>query len=271
MPEIAEVRTVASVLKKQILNKKIKNVNILYKGIVTNDINFFKKSLINNQILDIKTKGKWLLFYLNDYILLSHLRMEGKYFIKNKSDDINKHEHVIFEFEDFTLRYHDTRKFGKMTIIKYEELETFESLKKLGPEPFDKDLTKEYLYGKIKNKNISIKTLLLDQTIINGLGNIYANEVLFESGINPTRLGNEITINECQRIIDSSIKIIKKAVSEGGTTIKSYTSSLGVHGNYQKYLRVHMKENELCINCKNKIKKIKLNGRSTYYCSKCQK
>ena len=271
MPEIAEVRTVATVLKKQILNKKIKDVNVLYKGIITNDLDYFKKCLIGNEILDIKTKGKWLLFYLNDYILLSHLRMEGKYFIKNIEEEINKHEHVIFEFENFSLRYHDTRKFGKMTIIKQNEIDTYESLSKLGPEPFDKTLTKDYLYNKLHNKNLSIKTLLLDQTIINGLGNIYANEVLFESGINPTKVGKEINIDECQKIIESSKKIVKKAIEEGGTTIKSYTSSLGVEGNYQKYLRVHMKENEECSVCKNKIEKIKVNGRSTYYCPKCQK
>jgi len=271
MPEIAEVRTVATVLKKQILNKKIKDVNVLYKGIITNDLDYFKECLIGNEILDIKTKGKWLLFYLNDYILLSHLRMEGKYFIKNIEEEINKHEHVIFEFENFSLRYHDTRKFGKMTIIKQNEIDTYESLSKLGPEPFDKTLTKDYLYNKLHNKNLSIKTLLLDQTIINGLGNIYANEVLFESGINPTKVGKEINIDECQKIIESSKKIVKKAIEEGGTTIKSYTSSLGVEGNYQKYLRVHMKENEECSVCKNKIEKIKVNGRSTYYCPKCQK
>lgn len=271
MPEIAEVKTVAKVLKKQLLNKKIKNIKILYKGIITNDIDFFKESLINNEIKDIKTKGKWLLFYLNDYILLSHLRMEGKYFIKDINKTIEKHEHVIFEFDDFSLRYHDTRKFGKMTLIKYSELDSYEPLKKLGPEPNSKELTKEYLFKKINNKNINIKTLLLDQTIINGLGNIYANEVLFASNINPTKIGTAITLEECNRIVASSNKIIEHATREGGTTIKSYTSSLGVIGNYQKYLRVHMKENEKCSVCKNKIEKIKLNGRSTYYCPNCQK
>ena len=270
MPEIAEVRTVANTLKKQILNKKILDIKILYKGIITTDIEYFKKVLLNNKIKDIKTKGKWLLFYLDDYILLSHLRMEGKYFIKDKDAEIVKHEHIIFEFEDFTLRYHDTRKFGKMTIIQ-DEINNVEVLKKLGPEPFDKELTNEYLYNKIKNKKTPIKTLLLDQTIINGLGNIYANEVLYDAKINPTKLGINISIKECENIINSSKKIIKKAIEEGGTTIKSYTSSLGVEGNYQNYLKVHKKERLPCSVCQNKIEKIKINGRSTYYCPICQK
>lgn len=271
MPEIAEVKTVGKVLKKQILNKKIKDVNIIYKGIVENDEHYFKKCLIGNEIKDIKTKGKWLLFYLNNYCLLSHLRMEGKYFIKKHDEEINKHEHVIIKFDDFDLRYHDTRKFGKMNLIKIDEIETIECLKKLGPEPFDSNLTKEYLFHKINNKSIAIKTILLDQTIINGLGNIYANEVLFDSGIDPKRLGNTIALNECNKIIESSKKIIKKAIEKGGTTIKSYTSSLGVEGKYQNYLKVHKKENESCSKCQNKIIKIKINGRSTYYCPKCQK
>lgn len=271
MPEIAEVRTVANTLKKQILNKKIKDVNIIYKGVLECSIDKFKERLINNEIKDIKTKGKWLLFYLNDYCLLSHLRMEGKYFIKPNDSEIAKHEHIIIEFEDFSLRYHDVRKFGKMNVIPINEIDTIECLKKLGPEPFDKELTKEYLYEKIHKKQNAIKTLLLDQTIINGLGNIYANEVLYEAGIDPSRYGSTIKLDECQKIIDASKEIVEKAIEMGGTTIKSYTSSLGVTGKYQEYLKVHKKERENCHKCQNPITKIKLNGRSTYYCQKCQK
>ena len=94
--------------------KKIKDISVLYKGIITNDLDFFYECLIGNEIVDIKTKGKWLIFYLNDYCLLSHLRMEGKYFIKGPNEIRNNHEHVIFYLDDITLRYHDTRKFGKM-------------------------------------------------------------------------------------------------------------------------------------------------------------
>lgn len=271
MPEIAEVRTVANTLKKQVLNKEIKDVLVFYKGILECSEDFFKKHLIGNTIKDIKTKGKWLLFYLNDYCLLSHLRMEGKYFIKDYEEEINKHEHIIIRFADFDLRYHDVRKFGKMNIVRIADLETTECLAKLGPEPFDKELTKEYLFEKIHHRDNAIKTLLLDQTIINGLGNIYANEVLFEAGIDPSRLGSNIRLYECQKIIDASKSIVKKAIKMGGTTIRSYTSSLGVTGQYQKYLKVHKKDKGTCPKCQHHITKIKLNGRSTYYCPKCQK
>jgi len=272
MPEIAEVETVRNTLKKQILNKRIKNVKILYSKMIESDLDGFKKNLEGNEFVDIKRVGKWLIFELHDYYLLSHLRMEGKFFLKNASDEIVKHEHMIFTFDDDTdLRYHDTRKFGRMNLILKDDLDKTEAITKQGYEPGDPLLTKEYLVNKFKNKNIAIKTLLLDQTIISGLGNIYANEVLFAAKINPIKPGKDVTLEEAEKIVLSSDKIIKRAIELGGTTIKSYTSSLGVTGRFQQELMVHKRENEDCKICGNKIKKIKINGRSTYYCEVCQK
>lgn len=272
MPEIAEVETVRNTLKKQILHKRIKSVQVLYERILETDLEEFKSVLEANEFVDIKRRGKWLIFELENHYLLSHLRMEGKFFLKNKSDPIVKHEHIIFTFQDNTdLRYHDTRKFGRMNLIKKEELVNNKAIKKQGYEPGEKELTAEYLLEKFKKKNIAIKTLLLDQTIISGLGNIYANEVLFASKINPFKKGSEITKKEAQNIVKSSARIIKRAMELGGTTIKSYTSSLGVTGHFQQELMVHKKEGEACIVCGTKILNEKINGRSTYYCPTCQK
>lgn len=272
MPEIAEVETVRNVLKERILNKKIKKVKILYKNIIENDEKYFQDVLINNEFKDILRKGKWLIFELNNHYLISHLRMEGKYFLKNSSENIEKHEHVIISFSDNTdLRYHDTRKFGKMKIVNKEDLMKTEEIKKQGIEPIDNKLTSEYLLEKFKNKKLPMKTILLDQTIISGLGNIYADEVLYAAKIHPLKLAKDLSVDECERIVNSSKKIIERAIKEGGTTIKSYTSSLGVTGNYQNYLKVHTKENKECEICGTKIKRIKVGGRSTYYCEICQK
>jgi len=272
MPEIAEVETVRNTLKERILNKKIKDVNIIYSKMIESDINDFKNVLINNSFKDIKRIGKWLIFELDKHYLLSHLRMEGKYFIKNITEPIEKHEHIILTFEDNTdLRYHDTRKFGRMNLIKKEDLYNTEAIKKQGYEPFDKNLTSDYLLNKFKNKKLPIKTLLLDQTIISGLGNIYADEVLFAAKINPLKKGEELSQEECERIISSSKKIIEEAIALGGTTIKSYTSSLGVTGRFQQRLKAHKQEGKGCSNCGNPIKRIKVGGRSTYYCENCQK
>ena len=265
------METVRRVLKRRILGRKIKNVNVIYDKIVESNLDDFKKILPGLTFQDILRRGKWLIFDLGDYYLCSHLRMEGKYFIKPSSEEIVKHEHIIFSLDDNNdLRYHDTRKFGRMDLVKKEDLEKVEGVHKQGIEPISDDLTKEYLYGKFKKSNKYIKTLLLDQTIISGLGNIYADEVLFGASIKPTRRGSSIKLNECQKIVDASRKIILKAMEEGGTTIRSYTSSLGVTGNYQDFLMVHQRKGEECKVCKNIIKKITVDGRGTYYCSKCQ-
>ncbi len=272
MPEIAEVETVRNTLKKQILNKRIKSVKVLYEKMIESNVEEFKNNLKNNQFVDIKRRGKWLLFELENYYLLSHLRMEGKFFLKNSEEPIVKHEHIIITFNDNTdLRYHDTRKFGRMNLIKKEELKTCESITKQGFEPGEKELTADYLLEKLKNKTIPIKTILLDQTIISGLGNIYANEVLFASKINPFKKGSSITKSEAKLIVTEADKIIKRAIELGGTTIKSYTSSLGVTGRFQQELMVHKREKEECMICHSKIKNEKIGGRSTYYCPTCQK
>ena len=271
MPEIAEVETVRNTLKKRILNKPIKSINVRYTKMIESNLEEFKKVLVGRSFLDIKRRGKWLIFDLGDYYLLSHLRMEGKYFIKNHEEELNKHEHVIITFTDNTdLRYHDTRKFGRMNLIKKEELATAEEIAKQGLEPGDENLTAKYLIDKFKKKRLPIKTVLLDQTIISGLGNIYANEVLFAAGIDPLKKACDVSLEEASRIVTESNRIIKAAIKMGGTTIKSYTSSLGVTGRFQQYLCVHKREGMPCLKCGTTILNMKVNGRSTYFCPKCQ-
>ena len=267
MPEIAEVRVVANTLKKKIIGKKITKIKVLYPKMVEGDITILKDKTFK----DIKTFGKWIIFDFGSYSLLSHLRMEGKYFYEKSTYPVEKHTHVIFSLDNhFDLRYNDTRKFGKMIICLTSEISGLKPIKKLGLEPDDKKLNTKYLLNKLSKSNKCIKDLLLDQTIINGLGNIYANEVLFAAKINPLKKGKNITEKEALKIIKYAKSITNKAYQEGGCTIKSYTSSLNVYGNYQNYLKVHKKENEPCVICKNKIKRIKISGRSTYYCDTCQ-
>ncbi len=272
MPEIAEVETVRNTLKTRVLNKRIKSVDVYYEPMIESDLELFKKDLVGESFIDIKRRGKWLIFETEHYYLLSHLRMEGKYFIKDKSDIKDKHEHVIFTFLDnTTLRYADTRKFGRMNLILKQDLDNTECIKKQGLEPGDKKLTSDYLLQKFKNKHIPIKTALLDQTIISGLGNIYANEVLFYARINPIKEACKVTKKECERICNGAKEIIREAIEMGGTTIRSYTSSLGVTGRFQQNLKVHKREGEKCLVCGTIIENIKVGGRSTYFCPKCQK
>lgn len=272
MPEIAEVRVVRDVLKKKIIGKKIKKVKILYPNIVVGDKSEFVRILEGKTFKDITTSGKWLMFNLGEYTILSHLRMEGKYFYISHDEEVTKHNHVIFELDDgYDLRYDDVRKFGKMELVKTSEVMNNDSIKKLGYEPEDKRLTADYLLEKFKGKKMDAKSALLDQTIINGLGNIYANEVLFASKISPFREVADISKDEAKAIVENSKNIVDKAYKAGGSTIKSYTSSLGVIGHYQDSLMVHKKEGEPCPICGNIIKREKIGGRSAFYCDKCQK
>ena len=272
MPEIAEVETVRNTLKKRILHKKIKKVEVYYEPMIESDIDAFKKNLVGASFIDIKRRGKWLIFETEKYYLLSHLRMEGKYFIKDKQEIKDKHEHVIFTFiDDTTLRYADTRKFGRMNLILKTEIDNTECIKKQGLEPGDKKLTADYLLKKFAKKQLPIKTVLLDQTIISGLGNIYANEVLFAAGINPLTKACNLTKEDCERIVKRAAEIIEAAIKMGGTTIRSYTSSLGVTGKFQQNLKVHKREKEKCLVCGTAIENIKVGGRSTYFCPNCQK
>ena len=272
MPEIAEVRTVRKVLKDRLVGRTITNISYRYDGIIKSDKDEFKNILIGKTITDVDNFGKWLFIKLDDYTILSHLRMEGKYYIKPSTEEYEKHEHIIFNLDDgYDLRYKDVRKFGVMILVKTKDIFNTSEISKLGIEPDSKDLTKEYIYNKIHDSKLPIKELLLDQSIINGFGNIYVDEVLFASHILPTRLGNTITLDECECIRKKGSKIIKKATECGGTTIRSYTSSLGVEGTYQEYLNVHTKVNQKCPVCGNIIKKIRVGGRGTYLCDNCQK
>jgi len=268
MPELPEVETVKETLKKQILNKVIKDVKVLYEPIIQEpNVNEFIKKIKNQKIIDIKRRGKWLLFELDDYYLLSHLRMEGKYFIKN-GEPITKHQHVIFYLNDLELRYNDTRKFGRMYLLDKDKAFDLKPLNELGLEPWDNSLSVGYLKSKL-NKKIPIKTALLDQSIITGIGNIYDDEILFRSKINPNRSSNTLSNKELEQIIINTRITLEKAIELGGTTILSYTSSEGVHGRFQNELLIHTKEE--CPICKRKVTKIKINGRGTYYCENCQK
>jgi len=271
MPELPEVETVKNGLIKKVKGKKITECKVLWNGIIAYPkvyefINSIKDETINN----IKRRGKFLMFVLDDYYLISHLRMEGKYFIKEASENLSKHDHVVFTLDNKEeLRYNDTRKFGKMYLVKKDEL-SLTPISKLGLEPWDKALNIAYLKKKLTKKK-AIKTLLLDQSIITGIGNIYADEILFLSKINPTMFGCDLSDKNLQDIINNTKKVLEKAIAMGGTTIHTYTSVDGITGLFQQELLVHGKKGEKCPNCEEEIVKIVVNTRGTYYCPHCQK
>lgn len=271
MPELPEVETVKETLKQQILNETIEKVEIYYDKIITSPTStIFKEKIVGQKINAIKRRGKWLLFVLDEDILLSHLRMEGRYYIKEQKEIPSKHVHVVFTLSSGRkLWYCDTRKFGRMVLQNKDEVEKRAPLNALGLEPWDEALTPFYLKEKLKKKTLPIKMVLLDQSIVVGCGNIYANEVLFLSKLHPLRKANTLTKKELENLIQTIRFVLTKAIELGGTTIRSYESSEGVHGRFQNELSIH--EQEICPICKEKVIKIFVGGRGTYYCSNCQK
>lgn len=271
MPELPEVETVLRTLEKQIKNKQIKRVKVLWNNIVAQpNIDEFKSLLIDQHFREFDRLGKYLIFKLDDQILIAHLRMEGKFYLESIDKPIRKHTHVVFELDNGqTLRYNDTRKFGKMYL--YNKDDKLKALSKVGLDPWDKNLDSSYLLNKIKNRHITLKQMLLDQSIIAGIGNIYADEICFACAMSPLKRVDTLNIDDCKLLIDNIQAILSKAIIAGGTTIRSYTSSLGITGRFQLSLNVHTRKDQLCYRCNKVIIKTKISGRGTYYCPNCQK
>ena len=248
MPELPEVETVVRGLKNYILNKQIKKIDVYYAKQIHGDI----YSVINKNIVDIKRRGKNIIIcFESNLFMIVHLRMEGKFYIKNHDDEILKHEHINFIFDNFDLRFHDTRKFGEIHIQDNDFVD-------VGVEATN--ITKESLEG-----NKPIKEILLDQHKIAGIGNIYADEICFYARVMPTEI---LPIDKYDLVIEGAKKILEKSISLGGCTIRSY-NSLGIEGSFQNELMVHTMDR--CKICGMKIAVTRVGGRSTYYCPHCQK
>jgi len=272
MPELPEVETVKNVLEELTLGKTITNVGILRMQTIEGDTNEFVNKVKGATISSFERIGKFIIFHLsNKNVIISHLRMEGKYFLRNETDKLTKHDLVFFDFSDHTrLVYNDTRRFGRMNSENEENYKEVKPLNNVGPDPFMmKDVS--ILVKAFKNKSIAIKTALLDQSIMSGLGNIYVDEVLFATKIHPETPAKMISAKQLDEIWKQSKITLQKAINAGGSTIKSYHPKEGISGNFQVSLEVYGKKDSSCVRCGTKLRKIFVNGRGTTYCPKCQK
>lgn len=272
MPELPEVKTVVKALKSNIKNAKITDVFVFLDKLIKNvSPQEFKEYLLNETILDIYNVGKNIIFKLSkDKNLISHLRMTGKYFTDTSLHHKRKHDYVIFELNNqMYLFYNDSRQFGTFHIKDESELFTTKPLDKLGKEVDQIDPDK--LYQLIKYKTIPIKSFLLDQSYILGIGNIYANEILYLSGVNPWTKVNKIPYAKLIQILNNTKIILDKATELGGSTIVDFSGLNGAEGQFQNHLQVHMRANLPCNKCKTLIKQETIAQRMTYYCPLCQK
>lgn len=272
MPEGPEVQTVVSILERQLKHSVIQKVEVFYPKILENDNEEgWNRKLKGQSLLEFNRIGKYIILSTEEYDLVMHLRMEGKFYIYEQLPDSLKHIHVIFYLEDGRkVCYHDTRKFGRMNIYdKVEDKSTLPALKNVGYDALDERVTGAYFYQSIHDRKVNLKTCLLDQSIMAGIGNIYADEICFASGLDPRSRSHRISKQDCEQIVYHTKRILNGAIRYGGTTIRSYTSSLGVTGLFQLKLKVHTLEQ--CPVCQSKIIKKKVSTRGTYICVKCQK
>lgn len=272
MPELPEVETVRRGLEKLILGKKISRIEVLYPKMIKTDLEEFQKELPSQVIQSMGRRGKYLLFHLSDKVLISHLRMEGKYFYYQDQVPERKHAHVLIRFEDGgTLVYEDVRKFGTMELLVPELLESYFLSKKLGPEPTKQDFDPLTFQKALKKSKKPIKTYLLDQTLVAGLGNIYVDEVLWRAKVHPVKSSQKVTKKEAKAIHEQTISVLEQAVNKGGSTIRSYTNAFGEDGTMQELHQVYDKAGLACSRCGSIIEKIQLGGRGTHFCPRCQR
>ena len=287
MPELPEVEIV-----KQSLNKKIK-LSTIKKVLVRNrNLRFkippnFEKNLKNKVVIKIKRLSKYIILELSNQIyLIIHLGMSGTIHLINKDSKNSftntsfystrklpkKHNHIEILFSKFKIIYNDPRRFGFFKIINgKKELNHFFS--KLGPEPFSKFFNCSYLVKNFKNKKKNIKNFLIDQKFVSGIGNIYASEILYYSGIDPFKEANKIAKHECKKIINFSKIVLQNSIKKGGSSIRDFKNISGIEGSFQNSFKVYQRDKLNCLKkkCSGIIIKKFISKRSTFFCNSCQK
>ena len=286
MPELPEVEIVKQSLKKKIKNKKIIKVVVRNRNLRFKLQSNFEKNLTNRIVNKISRISKYLiLIFDNHKYCIIHLGMSGTVHLINKSKKTKitnlsfykskifpkKHNHIEIIFSKFKIIYNDPRRFGFFKILnnKHEFKSYFN---KLGPEALSDDFNIKYLKKNLKNKKKNIKNLLLDQKFVSGIGNIYANEILFYSKINPKKKALKINYKEINQLLKFSKKVLNLAIKFGGSSIKDFKNTKGSMGEFQKKFKVYEKDNEKCPRkkCSGKIIKIFISNRSTFFCNFCQ-
>ena len=287
MPELPEVEIVKQSLDKKIHQKKIKKVIIKNRNLRFKIPLEFEKLLQNKIIKKVTRFSKYLILNFSDSsFCLIHLGMSGTIHLINKNNSNQftnvsfynspnlpkKHNHVEIQFQDLKIIYNDPRRFGFFEFIKNTQ-DLKNRLCHLGPEPFFKNFNLKYLLKYFFNKKKDIKSFLIDQKFVSGIGNIYASEILFLSKIKPTKYAMKLSKDECKKIISFSKSVLNKAIQKGGSSIRDFKNISGENGSFQKEFKVYRRENLNCLrsDCLGKIKKIFISNRSTFFCNTCQK
>ena len=269
MPELPEVETIRRNLSPLLAHKRIRNVIIRDKKLIKNiPADKLERKLKNQVITRLFRRGKYLIMQLSTkQFIVIHLKMTGQLIYGQREDEKSR---ISFKFSDTKyLNFNDQRRFGELSLIN--NLNEHKGLSKLGPEPLKKSFTVKKFKEMLKIKKARLKPLLLDQHFLAGIGNIYANEVLFLARINPARISSTLTEVEIKNLHQAIKKVLRKAIKLGGSSIDDYVDGFGRKGKAQEYHFVYGKDKEKCPRCQNKINVVKLSGRGTYFCPACQK
>ena len=285
MPELPEVEIVKQSLDKNIKFEKIKKVVVRNRSLRFKIPKNFEIVLKNKIINKISRKSKYLILHLEDIYCVIHLGMSGtihlinrKNFNKNTNTSFYnppnlplKHNHIEFFLKKYQLIYNDPRRFGFFKIFKKKDLLDF--FKNIGPEPLNNKFNINYISNYFTNKKKNIKSFLLDQKFVSGIGNIYASEILFCCKINPLKKAKNLTKLDIKKIRYFSKSILNQAIKKGGSSIRDFKNVEGRNGSYQNEFKVYQRENLNCLNkgCSGKIKKKVISKRSTFFCNRCQK
>jgi len=274
MPELPEVQTMADDLKKKIVGRKIVKVWLDWERHIKYPTpKKFKRDIIGAKIVNVSRRAKNVLMDLDKGNLLAiHPRMTGKFLVEHSTKSIRKHVHLILYLNGgLVLTFSDVRKFGKVLFGKKEEILNLPYFRNLGPDPFDKDLSFTKFKEIISIRKKKIKNVLMDQQALAGIGNIYADEILWSAKVHPEKPANSLTNLELKNIFNYMRLILKRAIVLRGTSISDYRDTSNRPGGFAPRLMVYGKEGVPCKRCRTTIKRIKLNGRSAHYCPKCQR
>lgn len=274
MPELPEVETVVRTLEYRLQHVTILHCQVLWNNIIAYpSVPAFVDTIAGKTIRQYRRLGKYLMFNLGTHMWIAHMRMEGKFYIQQPMEPYDKHTHVIFSLSDGQqLRYHDTRKFGKMYLYELQEYDDrYPCFAHVGYDAFDERLCGDVLYQQLHKRSICLKAALLDQSLIAGIGNIYADEICYAMQMSPETRISHLRKKDYEKLLIETRRILRGAIQSGGTTIRSYTSSLGVDGRFQLQLHVHARKGEACPRCGTTIVKKVVVTRGTYYCPTCQK
>lgn len=273
MPELPEVETVKRTLQEKIVGKVVKGARVfLPKMIKHPPAEEFPGAITGREILGLDRRGKYLLVRLTgQFVMVVHLRMTGRLTYTAPDVPLAKHTHVIFELDDgHELRFQDQRQFGTIYLMPEKELNRISGLRQLGPEPLAVEFTAGQLGDMLAGRKRKVKEVLLDQTFLAGIGNIYADEILFVAGIHPERPADQLLEQEVQRLYEAIRSVLQEGINHRGTTVRDYVDGSGQQGDYQHRLRVYSRKGEPCPRCGQPVIRIKVGGRSSYLCRCCQ-